>query len=111
MLEIPLINSFFVLSIISSISEISGTANSAAADGVGALTSAAKSDKAQSISCPTAEITGSSDAAIARTTTSSENGSKSSKEPPPRPTIKTSARLNSLATFICCAIVIPASVP
>ena len=40
---------------------------SAAAEGVGALTSAAKSDKDTSVSCPTAEIIGIFDLAIALT--------------------------------------------
>ena len=38
-----------------------GTASSAAADGVGALKSATKSAIVKSVSCPTAEITGSSE--------------------------------------------------
>ena len=48
--------------LISSISSfISGDANSAAADGVGALKSATKSQIVKSVSCPTAEIIGISD--------------------------------------------------
>ena len=39
-------------------SAILGTASSAAADGVGALKSATKSEIEKSVSCPTAEIIG-----------------------------------------------------
>ena len=39
-------------------SAIFGTASSAAADGVGALKSATKSEIEKSVSCPTAEIIG-----------------------------------------------------
>ena len=60
-----------------------GTASSAAADGVGALKSATKSDIEKSVSWPTAEITGSSESYIALATISSLNGHKSSSEPPP----------------------------
>ena len=42
-------------------SDISVTANSAAAEGVGALKSATKSAIVKSVSCPTAEITGNSE--------------------------------------------------
>ena len=61
------------------------TTSSAAALGVGARTSAAKSLSVQSISCPTAEITGTFDRTMARTTTSSLKLHRSSIEPPPRP--------------------------
>ena len=70
---------------------MSGTANSAAADGVGALKSATKSAIVKSVSCPTAEITGNSELFIALATHSSLNGHKSSIEPPPLATIITSA--------------------
>ena len=71
-------------------SVVSGTASSAAADGVGALLSAAKSQIVKSVSCPTADITGIADAATALATPSSLNAHKSSIEPPPRPMIITS---------------------
>ena len=74
-------------------SYISGTANSAAADGVGALKSATKSDIVKSVSCPTAEIIGISDSYMLSATTFSLNGHKSSKEPPPLANINTSANL------------------
>ena len=61
------------------------TTISAAADGVGARRSAAKSAMVTSVSWPTAEITGIGQAAIARATTSSLNAHRSSSEPPPRP--------------------------
>ena len=64
------------------ISSISGTANSAAADGVGALKSATKSAIVKSVSCPTAEIIGIFELNIALATTSSLNGHKSSNDPP-----------------------------
>ncbi len=69
-----------------------GTAISAAAVGVGARRSAAKSISVVSVSCPTAEISGMEEAAAARTTTSSLNAHRSSRLPPPRPTISTSGR-------------------
>ena len=64
-----------------------GTAISAAAVGVGARTSAAKSIKVTSVSWPTAEISGIMLAAAARTTISSLNDHRSSSEPPPRATM------------------------
>ncbi len=70
----------------------SGTASSAAAEGVGARRSAAKSQRVKSVSCPTAEITGIREAATARTTASSLNGQRSSAEPPPRPRMISSAQ-------------------
>ena len=69
-----------------------GTASSAAAVGVGARWSAARSISVVSVSCPTAEISGIALAAAARTTTSSLNAQRSSSEPPPRATISTSGR-------------------
>ena len=64
-----------------------GVTSSAAAEGVAARTSAAKSASVVSVSWPTAETTGIADAAIARTTASSLNAHRSSSEPPPRPTM------------------------
>ena len=69
-----------------------GVANSAPAVGVGALTSATKSIKVKSVSCPTAEIIGISDLKTSRTKSSSLNGNKSSNEPPPRAIIIISGR-------------------
>ena len=68
----------------------SGTTISAAADGVGARTSAAKSASVTSDSCPTPETTGTPWATIARTTASSLNAHRSSSDPPPRARIVTS---------------------
>jgi len=67
-----------------SISSRSGTTISAAADGVGARTSAAKSASVTSTSWPTPHTTGSGWATTARTTRSSLNAHRSSSEPPPR---------------------------
>ena len=69
-----------------------GTAISAAAVGVGARTSAAKSISVTSVSWPTAEISGIMLSAAARTTISSLNDQRSSSEPPPRATISRSGR-------------------
>ena len=62
----------------------SGTTSSAAADGVAARTSAAKSASVTSTSWPTPVTTGSGCATTARTTRSSLNGQRSSMDPPPR---------------------------
>ena len=69
-----------------------GTAISAAAVGVGARLSAAKSISVMSVSWPTAEISGIMLSAAARTTISSLNDQRSSSEPPPRATISRSGR-------------------
>src|SRR5262249_39641635 len=58
----------------------------------GARTSAAKSMSVTSVSCPTAEISGITLAATARTTISSLNDHRSSSEPPPRATMRRSGR-------------------
>ena len=73
-------------------SERTGTAISAAAVGVGARRSEAKSISVMSVSCPTAEISGIMEPAAARTTISSLKHHRSSSEPPPRATISTSGR-------------------
>ena len=65
----------------------SGTAASAAADGVAARTSATRSTTVMSTSCPTAEIMGTEHAATARATRSSLKAQRSSRAPPPRPMI------------------------
>ena len=82
----------------------SGTASSAAAEGVGARRSAAKSVKEKSISWPTAEITGRVQSCTAATTISSLKAHRSSKEPPPRPTISTSQRRSRSAWRMAAAI-------
>ena len=77
-------------------STLTGTAISAAAVGVGALRSAAKSISVVSVSCPTADITGIELSATARTTTSSLKHQRSSRLPPPRATISKSGRWSAL---------------
>ncbi len=72
-------------------SSMTGTASSAAADGVGARRSAARSASVKSVSCPTALITGICESNIASTTRSSLNAYRSSADPPPLPTMITSA--------------------
>ena len=62
-------------------SSFAATTISAAADGVGARRSATKSAMVTSVSWPTAEMTGTGDAAIARATISSLNARRSSSEP------------------------------
>ena len=69
-----------------------GTAHSAALVGVGARASAARSMRVQSVSWPTAEMSGMALAAAARTTISSLKPHRSSRLPPPRATISTSGR-------------------
>ena len=71
-------------------SSCAATTISAAADGVGARRSATKSAIVMSVSCPTAEMTGTGQLAIARATISSLNAHRSSIDPPPRPTMTTS---------------------
>ena len=58
---------------------------------------ATKSEIVTSGSWPTAEITGISDAKMARATRSSLNAQRSSIDPPPRPVMSTSATLCALA--------------
>ena len=69
---------------------MSGTASSAAAVGVSALTSATKSDIVKSISCPTADITGILQSNMLLANSSLLKTMRSSGEPPPLPTIKRS---------------------
>ena len=64
-----------------------GVAISAAAEGVGALSSETKSQIVKSVSCPTAEITGIADANITLASPSSLNDHNSSRDPPPLPII------------------------
>ena len=71
-------------------SSASGTTNSAAAEGVGARTSAAKSAIVKSISWPMPLTTGIGEAAMARANLSSLKAHRSSREPPPRARISTS---------------------
>ena len=81
-----------------SISALSLRISAAAPVGVGARTSATKSAMVKSVSWPTADTTGASEAAMARATGSSLKAQRSSRDPPPLPTISTStpARLSSL---------------
>ncbi len=65
-------------------STVMAVASSAAAVGVGARRSAAKSARVKSVSCPTPVMTGACDSTTARTTRSSLNAHRSSMEPPPR---------------------------
>ena len=78
------------LASVASSSAFTGTAISAAPVGVGARMSATKSISVQSVSWPTAEITGMPDAATARASASSLKPQRSSRLPPPRATISTS---------------------
>ena len=73
------------------ISLLSGVAHSAAAEGVGARISAAKSQIVKSVSCPTADITGTGEERIFLARSSLLKDQRSSIEPPPRPMIITSA--------------------
>src|SRR6266481_1306915 len=75
------------------------TTSSAAADGVEARTSATKSAMVKSVSWPTPEITGISEAKIARATISSLKDHKSSMEPPPRARISASTNFPLLKNF------------
>ncbi|MGC4003544.1 MAG: hypothetical protein QM811_10575 [Pirellulales bacterium] len=82
-----------------------GTMRSAASLGVNARTSAAKSARVTSISCPIAETTGMFAATIARITASSLNDHRSSLLPPPRTTTSTSnSGVNVFAERIAVAI-------
>ena len=87
------------------------TTISAAALGVGARTSAAKSLKVQSISWPTADITGMAERTMARTTVSSLKLHKSSRLPPPRPTISTSSPPRRFSRSMAAAISSAAPAP
>ena len=69
----------------------------AAAVGVGARRSAAKSAMVTSVSCPTPTTTGRAEARIARATASSLKDHRSSIEPPPRTSSRTSHSLRALA--------------
>ena len=77
---------------VASSSAFTGTAISAAPVGVGARMSAARSISVQSVSWPTAEISGMSDAATARASASSLKPQRSSRLPPPRATMIRSGR-------------------
>ena len=61
-----------------------GVINSAATDGVGALTSATKSEIVKSISCPIAETMGIGKDLIEREIDSVLNTERASRDPPPR---------------------------
>jgi len=73
---------------------------SAAAEGVGALISATKSEIDTSVSCPTAEIIGIFDSKIAFATISSLKDQRSSSDPPPRAMIRTSAKFYLLKSLM-----------
>src|SRR2546429_490589 len=75
------------------------TTSSAAAEGVEARTSATKSAMVKSVSWPTPEMTGISEAKIARATISSLKDHKSSMEPPPRARMRTSTSFALLKNF------------
>ena len=82
----------------------------AACVGVAALTSATKSLKVKSVSCPTAEIIGVLQLKIALTTSSSLKFHKSSIDPPPRPMIIVSASSVSaywIFSIISCLACVP----
>ena len=87
------------------------TASSAAAVGVAARRSAAKSQIVKSVSWPTPEITGMRQLATAYATSSSLNDHKSSMLPPPRHTIRTSQSLRSEAVSMAAAIFCAANWP
>ncbi len=72
-------------------SSSTGATSSPAALGVAARASATRSARVTSTSCPTALTTGVGDAAMARATRSSLKHHRSSRDPPPRPTMSTSA--------------------
>ena len=82
----------------------SGATISAAAVGVGARRSAAKSAMVKSVSWPTPLITGMVQARMARATASSLKAQRSSMLPPPRQTISASQRPLRLAASIAAAI-------
>ena len=72
--------------------------------GVGARTSATKSEMVKSVSCPMPDTTGTAHARIARATTSSLNAHRSSMLPPPRHMISTSQSRRSPAVAIAAAM-------
>ncbi|MCY1174611.1 hypothetical protein D9M73_148200 [compost metagenome] len=88
----------------------SGASNSAAADGVGARTSATKSLMETSVSCPTALTIGVTQASTARATASSLKHQRSSSEPPPRARINAS-KPRASASFRARTICVVASRP
>ena len=86
------------------ISVLLGASSSAAAEGVGARTSATKSAMETSVSWPTALMIGVWQAATARATASSLKHQRSSSEPPPRARISASKpprSASSRARTIC----------
>jgi hypothetical protein len=78
--------------------------SSAAALGVSARRSAAKSQSVKSISWPTAETIGTGQAATARTSGSSLKAHRSSRLPPPRPITRRSHSPRSSASRSICTI-------
>ncbi len=89
----------------------SGVTISAAAEGVAARTSAAKSAIVKSVSCPTPETTGALEATIARATASSLKAARSSSEPPPRASRMTSGWLYRLTARRAATMPAGASAP
>jgi hypothetical protein len=88
-----------------------GATVSAAAEGVGARTSATKSAIVKSVSWPMAETMGRSEAKMARATTSSLKAHISSIEPPPRATMMTSMSGSSFSDRMLSATPTTASGP
>ena len=88
-----------------------GVANSAAPVGVGALRSATKSAIVKSVSCPTPQITGISESAIAWASASSLKAHRSSIDPPPRTSNMTSPNWSRLACISARMIPVGASGP
>ena len=89
------------------ISLLSGTANSAASDGVEALKSDTKSRIVKSVSCPIADITGISNLKMILANSSLLKQFKSSKEPPPLAIIIISILFDLLYfTYLCIALII-----
>ena len=87
------------------------TSPTAAAEGVGARTSAAKSAIVKSTSCPIPEMIGIGQATMARAKPSSLKAHRSSSEPPPRARIKTSHSARRPASPIAAMISLAACAP
>jgi len=90
---------------------LGGAASSAAAVGVGARKSAARSARVTSVSCPTPQTNGMADRRTARTRRSSLNAHRSSSEPPPRHRIKVSTSACRFAISIAALSATGASAP
>ena len=90
---------------------MSGATSSAAAEGVGARTSATRSDKVVLVSWPIPDTTGAWLVYIALTTISSLKADNSSIAPPPQATITTSIELNSFSFSSAATMLFGASGP